>query len=74
MEISMNKLTVYDLMGEDHYVFTKKEENDDITIEISNENDVIVYAETSSVYAWDSLVSFARMVLEQDKQLQKVNK
>lgn len=65
----MSILTIYDLCGEDHSVFANREQNDDITIEIWNDKDIEVYKQTSHRFAWESLVSFANMVLDQDKKL-----
>lgn len=67
----MNDLTVYDLMGNDHYVFAKREKDNEITVEILDENDNTVYCEKGHEYAWEALVSFAKMVLTQNEVLQK---
>jgi hypothetical protein len=66
----MKELTLYDIMGEDHYIIAKVEKGQ-VNTEVLDENDEQVFNETSHHYAWDSLVSFAKMVLEQDKHVQK---
>lgn len=67
----MTNLTVYDLMGEDHEIWVKAADEDHVEIEILNENQSLVYAEKSHLFAWDSLVSFAKQVLACDKRLQQ---
>lgn len=66
----MKELTLYDIMGEDHSVFARVKDGQ-VQTEVWNENDEVVYDETSHRFAWESLVSFARMVLSQDEQIQK---
>lgn len=58
-------------MAEDHYVLARKAPNNLLAIEVLNENDEVVFETKSHRYAWESLVSFAKMVLEQDEVVQK---
>lgn len=65
------QLTIYDLMGEDMSIFVKLIDTNHVHVEISDERDVVVYDERSHIYAWDSLVSFAKSVLRYDENIQK---
>lgn len=67
----MKALTLYEICGEDHGIFARLEKDNEITVEVWNDNDEIVYKEKSHQYAWDALVSFAKMVLTQDVMIQK---
>jgi hypothetical protein len=69
--IENQDLTLYDLMGEDMSIFCKLIDTKHVHVEINDERDVTVYAETSHIYAWESLVSFARSVLSYDKKIQE---
>jgi hypothetical protein len=71
-ELTTKHISLYDICGEDHYVFARAEKDGDVTIIVENEDQHQVYRETGHIYAWDSLVSFARMVLSQDAKIQKV--
>lgn len=66
----MTNLTVYDLMGEDMTIECKLIDTKHVHVEVIDERDVLVYAETSHIYAWESLVSFAKQVLACDERLQ----
>lgn len=67
----MKELTLYDIMGSDHYVVADVEKDGQIRTMVIDENDDVVYNESSHKFAWESLVSFARMVISQDEQIQK---
>ena len=56
----MTNLTVYALMGEDH-----------VEIGIVNENQTLVYAEKSHIFAWDAMVSFAKQIIACDARIQQ---
>ena len=64
-------ISLYDICGENHYVFAKLETDGDVTIRVENEESEEVYREKSHIFAWDSLVSFAKMVISQDEKIQK---
>ncbi len=64
-------LRFYDLGAEDHYVIARLQNDNEITVTVQNDDEEIVYQEKSNAHAWDSIVSFAKMVLEQDKFIQK---
>jgi len=67
----MKKLTLYDIMGEGHYILANLEKDGDINVSVLNEDDQEVYHEKSHQFAWESLVSFAKMVISQDEKIQK---
>lgn len=66
----MKELTLYEIMGQDHYIIAKAE-NGEVNTKVFDENDETVFNETSHRFAWESLVSFAKMVLSQDVSVQK---
>lgn len=66
----MNQLTLYDICGDMHYIDAKLEDDGRVTVRVENGDLNVAYEETSHIYAWDSLVSFARMVIKQDKRIQ----
>ncbi len=67
----MKELTLYDIMGSDHYMVANVETDGQVRAIVIDVNDEVVFNETSHPFAWDSLVSFARMVLNQDEKIQK---
>lgn len=67
----MNDLRLYEIMGEDHYIRAHLQKGGEVIVEVLNEDSQEVYKEKSHIYAWDSLVSFAKMVLKQDEKIQK---
>lgn len=64
-------ISLYDICGEDHYIYAKLEKDGEVRVIVENEDEEEVYHEKSHIYAWDSLVSFAKMVLSQDEKIQK---
>ncbi len=66
----MKELTLYDIMGSNHYVIANIVDSQ-VNIQVLDEYAAEVFNETSHPFAWDSLVSFARMVLNQDEKIQK---
>jgi hypothetical protein len=66
----MKKLTLYEIMGDDHSIFARVK-NGEVQTEVWNELEEVVFDETSNVHAWNGLVSFARMILKQDERIQK---
>ena len=67
----MTNLTVYNLMGEDMSIECKLIDTKHVHVDIIDENDNSVYSEDSHIYAWESLVSFAKQVLACDKRLRQ---
>ncbi len=65
------ELRLYDICAEDHYIVAGVQQDKEIMVQVINEEDDVVYQEKSNSGAWDSLVSFAKMVLEQDKFVQQ---
>lgn len=62
----MRSLTVYELAGEDMDIEVKLLYAEQVEITIRDENEEIVYKETSHKSAWDSLAYFARQVVHYD--------
>jgi hypothetical protein len=69
--INMKDLTLYDLMGSDHTIFARLRKDGEVETEVWNSDDNVVFSQASHHFAWESLVSFAKMVLDQDKKIQK---
>jgi len=55
-------LSLYDICGEDMTFTAHRKRNGEIEMEVRNENDVLVYEETSSIASLESLAYFARQV------------
>jgi hypothetical protein len=69
----MKQLTVYELMGQDHLIYAHLENNNEITVQIvTDEDEETVFQETTSQFAWDSLVYFARQIVACDERVQLV--
>jgi|HubBroStandDraft_2_1064218.scaffolds.fasta_scaffold26968_2 hypothetical protein len=64
-------LSFYDLGGEDHYIFAELCGTREVAVTVENENGQQVYYEKSHIYAWESLVCFAKMILSQNDKIQK---
>ena len=61
--------TLYELMGQDTYLKAVKDRRGWICMTITDhKDDLLNYMETHE-FAWDSLVSFAKQVLREDKRL-----
>lgn len=67
----MNEPTIRDLMGEDMSIFAKLIDRKHVYVEVVDENENQVYEETSHIYAWDSLVSFAHQIIRYDERIQE---
>ncbi len=67
----MTSLTLYELMGEDMTIWASLEDKTHVKVRVQDENNQDVYAQVSHIYAWESLVSFAKQVLACDERLQK---
>lgn len=71
----MKDLTLYELMGDDFYVFAKVKDipkgNTLVEVEVLNDKDERVFYEITHPYAWESLVSFAKQVLQLNKHIEK---
>ena len=55
-------LALYDICGEDMTFTAHQKSNGEIEVEVHDENGVLVYEETSSIAALESLSYFARQV------------
>ena len=64
-------LSLYEICGEDHYIQAKLHKDGQVEVIVENEDEIEVYNEKSHIYAWDSLVSFAKMILQQNERIQK---
>ena len=64
-------LELYDLMAEDHEIFCKKQSNGEIHVLVINEDEGVVYEESSHLAAWDSLVYFAKQVISEHERMEK---
>ncbi len=67
----MTDLTLHNIMSEDMVVWAKLHEPKTVSIQVTDEDETTVYDEITHIYAWDSLVSFARQILACDEQVQK---
>lgn len=63
------QLTLHDIMGEDMSILFTFIDMKHICVDVIDERDVMVYSEVSHIYAWESLVRFAKQVLACDEQL-----
>ncbi len=67
----MSHLTLYDLMGEDMIAWAKLVNKKEVLVQVKDELDRTVFEESTHIYAWESLVSFARQVLACDERIQQ---
>lgn len=71
MELNMSELTLYEIMGEDHDITVKLHDDRHVEVVVRNEHLDILYDEVSHIYAWESLVYFAKQVVAVDARLQE---
>ncbi len=69
--MNTKELTLYDIMGQDMCLIAKVDGHNHIAVEVLDEEDGQVYFERSHIYAWDSLVLFARQVVHADERIQR---
>lgn len=69
--LKMEDITLYDLCAEDHRLSARLRGNKLINIKIENEDGEIILQDDEHIYAWESLVYFAKQVLYYDKKIQK---
>jgi hypothetical protein len=62
-------ISLYDICAEPHYIEVIPESDTQVTIRIENEDEQEVYKEKSHIAAWESLVYFANMILNQNELL-----
>ncbi len=67
----MSDLTLHNIMAEDMVIWAKLHEPRTVSIQVTDEDETTVYDEVTHIYAWESLVSFARQILACDEQVQK---
>lgn len=67
----LKELTLYDICGDDHAIFARMTTEGEIEVEVWDQKEDVVYKEISHKHAWDSLVYFAKMVIQQDEFLNK---
>lgn len=66
----MKDLTLYELMGEDHYILAHYK-NKMIEVEVLDHDDKQVFFEITHPYAWETLVAFSKQVLMLNKRIEK---
>lgn len=66
----MTDLTLYDLMGEDMILWAKLVNEKEVLVQVKDELARTVFEESTHIYAWESLVSFARQVIACDERIQ----
>ncbi len=64
-------LTLYELCGEDFFIFAKLNPDNEVTVMVENYDEEVVYNEKSNIAAWESLVAFSKMVLRQNEKILK---
>ena len=69
--LKMGDITLYDLCAEDHRLSARLRGNKLINIKIENEDGEVILQDDEHLYAWESLVYFAKQVLYYDKKIQK---
>ena len=69
--LKMEDITLYDLCAEDHRLSARLRGNKLINIKIENEDGEVILQDDEHIYAWESLVYFAKQVLYYDKKIQK---
>ena len=69
--LKMEDITLYDLCAEDHRLSARLRGNKLINIKIENEDGEVILQDDEHLYAWESLVYFAKQVLYYDKKIQK---
>lgn len=52
-------------------IWATLEDKTHVNVRVQNENNQDIYAQVSHIYAWESLVSFAKQILACDERLQK---
>ena len=68
----MDDLTLHDIMGEDMYIIAKKVSDTKVKVEVINDQEESLFIEDTHIYAWEGLVSFAKKVLEADKNISEI--
>lgn len=59
----MTNLTLYEIMGEDMTLWAKLVNKKEVLVQVKDELDRIVFEESTHIYAWESLVSFAKQII-----------
>lgn len=67
----MCELTLYEIMGDDLEIFAKLYDDRHVQVVVQNESSDTLYDEVSHIYAWESLVYFAKQVIAVDVRLQE---
>lgn len=67
----MTNLTLYEIMGEDMTLWAKLVNKKEVLVQVKDELERTVFEESTHIYAWDTLVSFARQVLACDERIQQ---
>ncbi len=68
----MKELTLYEIMGQDHIIFAQLQDDKEVHVVVTDTDEhEIVYSEKSHMFAWESLVSFAKQILACDERLRQ---
>lgn len=67
----MTNLTLYEIMGEDMTLWAKLQNKAEVAVQVKNEDDETVFSEVTHIYAWETLVSFAKQIVACDERIQK---
>ena len=59
----MTNLTLYEIMGEDMTLWAKLVNKKEVLVQVKDELERTVFEEHSHIYAWETLVSFAKQIL-----------
>jgi hypothetical protein len=63
------RLTLYDIMAEDMYIQAKLI-GKQVETKVIDENDAVIFQEVSNIAAWDSLVYFAKQILNENRKIE----
>ena len=69
--LKLEDITLYDICAEDHRLMAKLRNNKLVHVKIENEDGEVILQDDEHIYAWESLVYFAKQVLYYDKKIQK---
>ena len=64
--------TLYEIMGENMLIWAKKLPSGEINVRVTNENEEEVFNESSHRGAWDTLVYFAKQILDENAQIEAI--
>lgn len=65
----MTELTLNAIMGEDMTIECEGLDDNHVKVSVLDENEELVHEEETHIYAWESLVYFAKQILAVDARL-----